>query len=89
MTETLTQSQADLPRLVEIANQGEDVVITAAGQPRARLTRAGSVVRAGQLSREQAEQWQAELAELRRSVGTGKLTPTAEELIGEDRGGTD
>ena len=89
MTETLTQSQADLPRLVEIASRGEDVLITVAGQPRARLTRAEPGVRADQLSQEEAEQWQSELAELRRSVSTGKLTPTAEELIGEDREETD
>ena len=38
MTTTLSQSQADLPRLVELANQGEDVVITVEGKPKARLT---------------------------------------------------
>lgn len=43
MTATLSKSQADLPRLVEIANQGEDVVITVEGKPRARLTRAEAV----------------------------------------------
>jgi len=36
----LSKSQAELPRLVEIASQGEDVVITVEGRPKARLTRA-------------------------------------------------
>ena len=33
-------SQAELPKLVEIASQGEDVVITVEGKPKARPTRA-------------------------------------------------
>ena len=85
MTETLSKSQADLPRLVEIASQGEDVVITVEGKPKARLTRVEMAVCPRELSQEEKEQWMAELAELRRSVSTGKLTPTAEELISEDR----
>ena len=85
MTTTLSKGQAELPRLVELASQGEDVVITVDGKPKARLTRAENVVLPRQLSREETEQWMAELAELRRSVSTGKLSPTAEELISEDR----
>ena len=40
MIATLSKSQAELPRLVELASQGEDVVITVEGKPKARLTRA-------------------------------------------------
>jgi antitoxin (DNA-binding transcriptional repressor) of toxin-antitoxin stability system len=39
MTATLSTSQTELPRLVEIASLGEDVVITVEGKPKARLTR--------------------------------------------------
>ena len=39
MTATLSTSQSELPRLVEIASLGEDVVITVEGKPKARLTR--------------------------------------------------
>ena len=34
MTATLSKSQAELPELVEIASQGEDVVITVDGKPK-------------------------------------------------------
>ncbi len=85
MIATLSRSQADLPRLVELASQGEDVVITVEGQPKARLTRAETVVRPRQLSQEEKEQWLAELAELRRSVSTGKQGLTVDQILDEDR----
>ena len=85
MTATLSKSQADLPRLVELASQGEDVVITVEGKPKARLTRAETVVRPRQLSWEETEQWMAELDELRRSISTGKQGITVEQILEEDR----
>ena len=84
MTTTLSQSQADLPRLVELASQGEDVVITVEGKPKAKLTRAEST-NGHPLSAQELQTWQAELAELRARLSTGKTTPTAEQLIAEDR----
>jgi len=38
MTATVEQTQADLARMLELARQGEAVVITRAGEPIARLT---------------------------------------------------
>jgi len=84
MTTTLSQSQADLPRLVEVASQGEDVLITVEGKPKARLTRADSS-NGQQLSEQELQTWLAELADLRTRLSTGKTTPTAEQLIAEDR----
>jgi prevent-host-death family protein len=85
MTATLSKSQADLPRLVELASQGEDVVITVEGRPKARLTRAETVVRPRQLSREETEKWMAELAELRTRCSTSKQGLTVEQILEEDR----
>ena len=84
MTTTLSQRQADLPRLVELASRGEDVVITVEGKPKAKLTRADAPP-SPQLTQLELQQWMAELAELRSRVSTGKMTPTSEELLNEDR----
>ena len=35
MIATLNQSLAELPKLVELASQGEDLLITVEGQPKA------------------------------------------------------
>jgi prevent-host-death family protein len=85
MIATLSKSQAELPRLVELASQGEDVVITVGGKPKARLTRAEAVARPRALSQGEKEQWIAELAELRHSVSTGKTGLTVEQILAEDR----
>jgi prevent-host-death family protein len=37
MIATLNQSQAELPKFVELASQGEDVLITVNGQPKAQI----------------------------------------------------
>jgi prevent-host-death family protein len=84
MTTTLSQGQADLPRLVELASQGEDVVITVEGKPKAKLTRAESA-NGRQLSPPELQTWLAELADLRARLSTGKIGPTAEQLVAEDR----
>jgi prevent-host-death family protein len=83
MTATLAQTQADLPRLLELVSRGEDVVITVEGQPKARLTRAEPA--RTPLSEAEVERWMGELAQLRARLSTGKTAPTAEELINEDR----
>ena len=38
MTATVEQTQADLGSLLELARRGEEIVITQAGEPVARLT---------------------------------------------------
>jgi antitoxin (DNA-binding transcriptional repressor) of toxin-antitoxin stability system len=87
MTATLSTSQSELPRLVEIASLGEDVVITVEGKPKARLTRlsqpaetSATQPRAVDLSR-RIEQ----LASLRDRYHTGKPGLTVEEILSATR----
>ena len=84
MIATLDQSQAELPRLVELAAQGEEVLITVNGQPKAKLTRpdVGALPRIPQLD---LSKWLDELAELRQRFGTGKAGLTVEQILEEDR----
>lgn len=86
MTTTLNQSQADLPRLVELASQGEDVVITVDGLPKARLTKAEAPT-SRSLSAAEMQAWVSELQQLRAQCWTGTFGPSAEELLAEDRDG--
>jgi len=84
MTTTLSQSQADLPRLVELASRGEDVVITLNGQPKARLTRADGVGN-GKPSAADMPAWLDELARVRAQHATGTTGATVDEILTEDR----
>ena len=87
MVATLSQSQAELPRLVELASRGEDVIITVEGKPKAKLTRAG--VRpdspASLPQRTDLPERLRELEELRQKYSTGKTGPTVEQILEEDR----
>ncbi len=85
MTTPLSQSQADLPRLVELASQGEDVVITVEGKPKARLTRAEHPSNNGAKPTVDMSAWLKELEEVRRKYGTSKTGPTVEQILDEDR----
>ncbi len=85
MVATLNQSVAELPRFVELASQGEDVLITVNGQPKAKLTRADGTNprlagRAVDLSA-----WLTELEDLRRRCSLGKTGLTVEQILEEDR----
>ena len=87
MTATLSKSQAELPRLVEIASQGEDVVITVEGRPKARLTRAqippgNSVPPRGPVDLAVRVK---ELAALREKYRTGKAGLTVDQILDETR----
>ncbi len=87
MTATLSKSQAELPRLVELASQGEDVVITVEGKPKARLTRAH--VASGDseplTSRLDLAVRVKELASLREKYRTGKTGLTVDQILDETR----
>jgi antitoxin (DNA-binding transcriptional repressor) of toxin-antitoxin stability system len=61
------------------------VIITVAGEPRARLTRPPLPAAPRALSAEARARWLEELAELRRLNDTGKHHPTVEEILAEDR----
>jgi antitoxin (DNA-binding transcriptional repressor) of toxin-antitoxin stability system len=82
MTATLEQTQAELPRLVSLAQQGEEVVITSQGRAVAKLS---AVPPSAPPPNRQA--WLARLAELRERLSTGKTGAAVEEILDEDRGG--
>jgi prevent-host-death family protein len=82
MTATVEQTQAELARLIDLAQRGEEVVITKQGEPVAKLT---AISTAKPLAQDRAT-WLAELAALRTRLGTGKIQPTSEQILEEDRG---
>ena len=87
MTATLSKSQAELPRLVEIASQGEDVVITVEGKPKARLTRADVAPGNGASPQSPVDLTLRikELAALRDKYRTGKPGLTVDQILEENR----
>ncbi len=85
MVATLNQSLAELPKFVELASQGEDVLITVDGQPKAKLTRADGTDLPSKGSTVELSVWLTELADLRRRYSTGKTGLTAEQILDEDR----
>jgi prevent-host-death family protein len=87
MTATLSKSQAELPRLVEIASQGEDVVITVEGKPKARLTRANVAPGNGGSPKSAANLIVRvkKLAALREKYHTGKSGLTVDQILEETR----
>lgn len=82
MTATVEQTQADLRKLVDLVQQGEEVVITSEGRPVARLS---AVPQSAPAPDRQA--WLARLAGLRAQLATGKSGPTVDQIVDEDRGG--
>ena len=81
MTVTLEQIQSDLLRLVNLVQQGEEVVITSDGHAVAKLS---AVPPSALTPNRQA--WLARLADLRAQLSTGKTGPTVEQILDEDRG---
>jgi antitoxin (DNA-binding transcriptional repressor) of toxin-antitoxin stability system len=81
MTATLEQTQADLPKLLGLVQQGEEVLITSQGRLVAKLT---GVPQPNPLPNRQ--EWLATLAELRQQVATGKPGLAVQQILDEDRG---
>lgn len=81
MTATLEQTQANLLNLVNLVQQGEEVVITSQGRAVAKL----SAVPPGAPTPDR-QAWLARLAELRAQLSTGKTGATVEQILDEDRG---
>lgn len=79
MVKTLRESKAKLSELVELASQGEDVLITVRGKVKARLT--GVDVRSNQA---ETKAWLDELRALR-EAHTIKQTLTIQQIIDENR----
>lgn len=85
MIATLNQSLADLPKFVELASRGEDVLITVDGQPKAKLTRADGTIPPSIWRTVDLAAWLSELEDLRRRYSTGKPGPSVEQILEEDR----
>ena len=80
MTATLEQTQSDLLRLVNLVQQGEEVVITSQGRAVAKLS---AVPQSSPSPNRQA--WLARLRQLRASTATGRTSPTTEEILDDLR----
>jgi prevent-host-death family protein len=86
MTATLSKTQAELPRLVEIASHGEDVLITVNGEPKARLTQAhASPTETTSQAPVDLALRLKELATLREKYRTGKAGLTVDQILDETR----
>ncbi|HKQ36552.1 MAG TPA: type II toxin-antitoxin system prevent-host-death family antitoxin [Verrucomicrobiae bacterium] len=81
VTATLEETQAELRRLIDLAQRGEEVVITSQGKPVARIT--GLPVPQASVDR---QAWLARLASLRERLATGRNGSTIQTILNEDRG---
>lgn len=82
MTATLEQVQSEWRKMIELAQGGEEVIITSQGKVIARLTGVGAADKA---SGTDYKKWLTELANLRESLATGKTSPTTDEILEELR----
>lgn len=81
MTAALEQSPANLEHLVQLAQNGEEVLLTKGGQPVAKIM----AVKDDDWPHRR-DQWLKELDELRAASDTGKRGgPTTEEILDELR----
>jgi antitoxin (DNA-binding transcriptional repressor) of toxin-antitoxin stability system len=80
MRATLEQTQSDLLKLLNLVQQGEEVVITSQGRAVAKLS---AVPQSAPAPSRHA--WLARLAELREQLSTGKTGATVEQILDEDR----
>jgi len=80
MIATLRETKAKLSRMVKLAANGEEVLITVHGKQMAKLV--GLPKRAKKLDK---KKWLAELARLRRKYSTGRVAMTAQEIQDENR----
>lgn len=86
MTATLEEIQSEWRKLVQIVQQGEDVLIMDHGQVVARLT---GVPPKSDAVKANPTAWHAKLAQLREKMATGKIGPSTDEILDDlrsDRG---
>ena len=81
MTATLEQTRSELSRLIDLAAQGEEIVITQAGRPVAKLLGIAPP-RENDVDK---RQWLARLRELREKTSAGSLGKSSDEIISEGR----
>lgn len=80
MTATLEQTQSELLKLIDLAQRGEEVLITNHGRAIAKLT---ALPQPRTAANRQA--WLAKLSRLRDMTATGKSTPTTEQILDDLR----
>ena len=80
MTATWEQIQSELPRLLDLVQQGEEVAITRHGRVVARLTGVPQIH-----APRDRKAWLAKLARLRESTATGKASPSTEQILDDLR----
>jgi prevent-host-death family protein len=80
MIATLRESKTRLSELVNLANSGEEILITVHGQPKARLLAVSD-------SQSDTAEWLRELSELRSTLGkpTTRRKKSALDEVREDR----
>ena len=83
MTTTLQQMIAEPGPLLELAQRGEEVVLTNGGKPVVRLT--GVLTPKPKPSPESLKRWMDEAAAAAAAGATGKCGPTSDEIIAELR----
>ena len=81
MTATLEEAQAELRQLIDLAQRGEDVVITSQGKPIARIT--GLPMPGASVDR---QAWLAKLARLRERLVNDRNGSSIQTILDEDRG---
>lgn len=73
---------ATIARLIRLVIRGEEILITQAGHPVARLVGVSA-----QAQTPDRSQWLQSLQELRESTSTGSECKTSDEILSEDRDG--
>jgi len=81
VTATVEQTQVELQRLIDLAQRGEEVVITSQGKPVAKIT--GLPLPRASADR---QAWLAKLARFRERLATGRNGASIQTILNEDRG---
>lgn len=84
MTATVEQTQRDLSGMIRLAIGGEEIVITEAGEPVAKLTGVRPPI-----SPMDRKQWLESLRNLREATKTAKTSRSSDEILNDDRAGRD
>jgi prevent-host-death family protein len=80
MVKTLRESKVKLSELVELASQGQDVLISVRGKVKVRLTRATAPCHASPGSA-----WAQEFQALQRACGAPETKSRVEDILAQDR----
>jgi antitoxin (DNA-binding transcriptional repressor) of toxin-antitoxin stability system len=80
MTATVEQLQSEWRKLIDLAQQGEEVMLSSKGQVVARLTGVQ-----GRMPPKDRKSWLSDLARLREQTATGKACPATETILEDIR----